>query len=117
MAKAEHDFESALTVLQEMTPPETCSFLRGISFPTFRDMKNLPEHERAAQLESALEGLLQAIDIGRNNESKPRKLKTDAASWLKSSHHFVRLFLSVAKEGSAVYPPRNICSLISRLLT
>lgn len=99
--RAERDFQSAISELQECLRPETTARLGLVSFPDFDG--TLPVTARAAQLELAIDSFVESLnDRHGGPKTKSRKVKEVMLRVFKSSHPFAKLLLNVGQTSSSV---------------
>lgn len=103
-ARVESNFKAAALRLQSVIPDKTCARITAISFPIFDDIDNV--ENKAEELEKSIETFIKAHSEARERKGHSRKIQNATVSWFRASYPFVTLFLTVAKEGSAVSPPK-----------
>jgi len=98
--RAAENFKTALLELQQTIPKDTCSRISQITFPTFGHVDSVDDN--AGKLEDALEQLIHARTEIAKKGGHRRKAKNAMIRFFQVSYPFTTLFLTVAKEASAV---------------
>jgi hypothetical protein len=98
--RAEENFVSAARELQKSIPENIHDRLGKVSFPKLDGIDGV--ENKAAALADAMEGLIQARVSERKEKGRKNKVGDMMMSWFRASYPFVTLFLTVAKDGSAV---------------
>jgi len=99
--RAAENFKTAALRLEQTIPKDTCTRINYITFPTFGHVDNIEDN--AAKLEAALEELIhRRTEVGKQG-GRRKKAKNAMMRFFQASYPFTTLFLTVAKEASAVW--------------
>jgi len=102
-AKSEKRYKSTALKLQNVFPNDIRSRLEEVTFPQFEVIDAM--RNKAKALGEVLEIIIQARSEIKK-ESK-RKIGSIVISWFNASYPFATLVITVAKEGSSVFPNKS----------
>jgi len=103
-----HEFKATCQLLLKRIPKRTSDQVGAtFAFPEFDP--NVSFETQLKELESTLEAFLSSRREFLKGSSKDRKerFKSIISGWYRSSYPFAVTILTLAKEGSAVLPPRH----------
>ena len=104
--QAESDMQEALRNLQNALRKDTRSDVEQITFPRFENTNAVEKN--AADLQDSVERLIELRGIKRGSDL----VKEYVRKWYRASYPFARLFITVAKEGAAVFARKVLYNLV-----
>ena len=99
--RAAEKFKVAALQLEQTIPKDTSSRIDHISFPTFDHIDSIEDN--AGKLEDALEELIHTRAEVEKKGGRRKNAKNAMIHFFQASYPFATLFLTVAKEASAVW--------------
>lgn len=94
-------FQDAYESLQKVLSEEVKTRLKNVKFPDCSVIISV--ETAAAELETALDKLIESQNIPEDAQSRTRTAKEIIRKWFRASYPFAQVFLTIGVTGSAVF--------------